>query len=162
MARCTWPIDAAASACSSKSAKTRLSGPPSSLRSNRSRSANAHRRDVVAERGELALQSVALVLGQAVELDHREHLPDLHRRAAHLAELLDELLDERRGPLALRRGRALGRADAVGGPHPGPAQALAGHQPADARGPRDPAGRQLARLARLFLRLARCALRLAG
>ena len=38
------------------------------------------RRDVVTQLGELGLQDVALVLGQAIELDHREHLPDLHRR----------------------------------------------------------------------------------
>jgi hypothetical protein len=33
------------------------------------------------------LQLVALVLGKAVELDHRDHLTDLHRRATHLPEL---------------------------------------------------------------------------
>ena len=106
-----------------------------------------HRRDVVAERGEAALQLVLLVLGKAVELDHRDHLADLHRRAAHLPELVDELLHDRRGSLALGGRGPLGRPDPVGGSHPGPAQALPGHQPADARRPRQPARGQLSRLA---------------
>ena len=55
-----------------------------------------HRRDVVAQRRQLALQLVLLLGVEAVELDHREHLPDLHRRAAHPSELLDELVHERR------------------------------------------------------------------
>ncbi len=109
----------------------------------------AHRRDVVAERGEAALQLVPLVLREAVELDHRDHLADLHRRAAHLPELVDELLHQRGRPLAFRRRRALGRPDPVGGAHPRPAQALAGHQAADAGRPREPAGRQLSRLGRI-------------
>jgi hypothetical protein len=65
------------------------------------------RRNVVAELGELRLQRVALVLGEAVELDHREHLSDLHRRPTHLPELLDELADERRRALVLRSSGAL-------------------------------------------------------
>jgi hypothetical protein len=105
-----------------------------------------HRRHVVAQRGEPALEVVALVLGQAVEVDHRQHLADLHRGAAHLAELLDELVDERGGPLVARRLRALRRADAIGRPHARPAQPLAGDEAAHARGPRDPARRELARL----------------
>ena len=87
-----------------------------------SRGGERDRRDVVAERGELALQLVLLLLGKAVELDHRDHLADLHRRAAHLAELLDELVHERRRPLVLGGRGPLGRADPVGGPHAGPPQ----------------------------------------
>ena len=109
------------------------------------------RRDVVAELGELRLQRVALVLGEAVELDHREHLPDLHRRATHLPELLDELVDERGGALVLRGCGALRRADAIGRPHARPPHTLAGHEPADPGGPRDPPGRQLSRFGRRFL-----------
>ena len=107
-----------------------------------------HRRDAVAQRRKLALQLVLLVLGEAVELDHREHLPDLHRRAAHPPELLDELADERRGPFVLGGGGALGRPHPVGRPHPRPPHALPGHQPANPRRPRDPPRRELLRLAR--------------
>jgi hypothetical protein len=63
--------------------------------------------DVVAELGELCLQCVAVGLGKAIELDHREHLSDLHRRPTHLAELLDQLVDERGGALVLGGGGAL-------------------------------------------------------
>ena len=88
-----------------------------------------HRWDVVAEGGELALQLVLLVLVEAVELDHRDDLADLHRRAAHLPKLVDQLVDERCGPLVLGGGGPLGRPDPVRGAHTGPAQALPGHQP---------------------------------
>ena len=111
------------------------------------------RRDVIAELGELCLQRVALVLGEAVELDHREHLPDLHRRSAHLAELVDELVDERRGALILRGGGALRGADPVGRAHARPPRALAGHEATDPGGARDPPGRQLSRLGRRVLGL---------
>ena len=110
-----------------------------------------HRRDVVAERGEAPLQFVPLLFREAVELDHRDHLADLHRRAAHLPKLFDELLDERRGPLPLGRGGTLGRPDPVGGSHTGPPQALTRHQPTDTRSPRQPTGRELARLRRLIV-----------
>jgi hypothetical protein len=79
-----------------------------------------HRRDVVAERGEAPLQFVPLIFREAVELDHREHLADLHRRPAHLSKLFDKLLDQRRGPLPLGRRGTVGRPDPVGGPHPRP------------------------------------------
>ena len=94
----------------------------------------------------LRCSSSRCVLGKAVELDHREHLTDLHRRAAHPAELVDELPDQRRGALFLGRRRPLGRADPVGGSHPGPAQALPRHQPADPRRPGESAFRQPSRL----------------
>ena len=67
-----------------------------------------HRRDVVAERREPPSQLVPLVLGKAVELNHRDHLTDLHRRAAALPERVDELPDQRRGALFLGRRRAPG------------------------------------------------------
>jgi hypothetical protein len=143
VARWTCPIDAAANARSSNSEKTRLTGPPNSSQPLELRERN--RRDVVAEFSKLCLQRVALVLGKAVELDHREHLPDLHRRPPHPSELLDELVDERGGALILRGGGALRRADAIGRPHARPPHALPGHQTADPRGPRDPSGRQLSR-----------------
>ena len=109
-------------------------------------------RDVVAERREPPLQLVPLVLGKAVELDHRDHLTDLHRRATHLPELIDELLDELRGALFLGRRRPLRRPDPVGGSHPGPAQTLPRHEPADTRRPGESALGQLSRLpARIFV-----------
>ena len=105
-----------------------------------------HRRDVVAERREPPLQLVPLVLGKAVELDHRDHLTDLHRRATHLPELIDELPDQRRGALFLGRRRALRRPDPVRVSHPGPAQALPHHEPADTRRPGESAFGQPSRL----------------
>ena len=110
-----------------------------------------HRRDVVAERGQAALQLVPLLFRETVELDHRDHLADLHRRAAHLPKLFDELLDQRGGPLALGRRGALRRPDPVGGSHPGPPQALPRHQPTDTRSPREPTGWQPARLGQLIV-----------
>ena len=92
------------------------------------------------------MKLLALVLGQRGEVDRRQHLADLHRRAAHLAELLDELARERGGALAGRRVRALGRAHDVGGAGPDPAGRLAGDEPAEAGGARDAGGGGLARL----------------
>ena len=92
------------------------------------------------------MQLVPLVLGKAVELDHRDHLTDLHRRATHLPELVDELPDQRRGALFLGRRRALRRPDPVGGSHPGPAQALPRHESADTRRPGESAFGQPSRL----------------
>ena len=58
------------------------------------------RRDVVAQRGERRLELLALRLRDRGEVDGGEDLADLHRRAAQLAELLDELAGERGGALA--------------------------------------------------------------
>jgi hypothetical protein len=121
-----------------------------------------HRRDAVAKGGELALQRVLLLVLEAVEVDHRKHLSDLHGRAAHPAELVDELVHQRRGALPLSGLGPLGRPHAVGGAHAGPAHALPGHEPADARRPGDPAGRQLPCLGRRIVRVRPHASRLAG
>ena len=104
------------------------------------------RRDVVAQRRQRLLEALALVLGQRGEVDGREHLPDLHRGAAHLAELLDELARERRRALAGRLVRALGRADDVRGARPDPAGRLPGDEPAETGGAGDPGRGWLARL----------------
>ena len=104
------------------------------------------RRDVVAQRGERLLELLALVLGDRGEVDGREHLADLHRGAAHLAELLDELARERGGALAGRRVGALGRAHDVGGARAGPAGRLPGDEAAEAGGAGDAGGGWLARL----------------
>ena len=132
---------------------TRWRGPPNSWRMSFSRSRERHRRDVVAERGEAALQLVLLVLGKAVELDHRDHLADLHRCAAHLPELVDKLLNGRRGPLASGGRGPLGRPDPVGRSHTGPPEALPRHQAADPRRPRYPASGQLSSLGRRIVGL---------
>ena len=55
----------------------------------------------VAQRGERLLELLALVLGHEVEVDRREDLADLHRRALHLPELLDELVGDRDRVVAL-------------------------------------------------------------
>ena len=145
-ARWTWPIEAAANASSSNEAKTADGFSPSSERSSFSTCLNGQRRDVVAQRRERLLEALALVLGQRGEVDRREHLPDLHRRAAHLAELLDELARERRRALAGRLVRALGRADDVRGARPDPAGRLPGDEPAETGGAGDPGRGWLARL----------------
>ena len=101
-----------------------------------------HRRNPVAEGREFSLELVLLVVVETVELDHRDHLTDLHRRAAHPPQLIDELVHERRRSLLLGSRCALGRTDAIGRTHAGPANALPSHQPADARRPRQPTSRQ--------------------
>ena len=124
----------------------RCNGSPSSWRRSFSSRANGHGRHAVAQRRERALQLIALLVLEAVEIDHRDHLADLHGRAAHPAQLLDKLAHERGRALALGRRGPLWRPHAIGGPHPGPAHALTGHQAADPGRPRHPAGRQLGRL----------------
>ena len=121
VARCTCPIEAAANARSSKDPKTRPTG-RRAPRASASRAGERDRRDVVAQRREPGLQLGALLLGQPVELDHQEQLPDLHRRAAHPAELVDQLADEGRGPLVAGRGRPL-RASGPGSRSPSPPSA---------------------------------------
>ena len=108
-----------------------------------------HWRDVVAKRGEAALQIIPLVLREPVELDHRDDLADLHRGAAHLPKLVDELLDKCGRPLAFGRRSTLSRPNSVGGTHSRPPQALTRHQPSHPSRPRKPTGRQLARLRRI-------------
>ena len=87
------------------SSKTSASGSPSSSLSSFSTLLEGQRRDVVAQRRERRLELLALGLGDRGEVDGREDLADLHRRAAHLAELLDELARGRGGALA---GRGVG------------------------------------------------------
>ena len=102
------------------------------------------RRDVVAQLRERLLEALALVLGQRGEVDRREHLPDLHRRPAHLAELLDELARERGGALAGGGVGALGRAHDVRGARADPARGLPGDQAAEACRAREARRRRLA------------------
>src|SRR4029079_10435987 len=88
--------------------------------------------DVVAQRGERLLELLALGLGDRGEVDGREDLADLHRRPAHLPELLDELVRGRGGALAGRGVGLLVAAQRVGRARAGPAQALSGDEAAEA------------------------------
>jgi hypothetical protein len=92
-----------------------------------------------------------LIFREAIELDHRDHLADLHRRAAHPAKLVDEFIHERRSALLLGRRRPRRCTHPISDPHSSPPHALARHKPADAHGPRDATGRQLLRLRRGIL-----------
>ena len=114
-ARWTWPIDAAATGSRLNSAKTCSTGPPSSVAQQLLELGERHRRRGVAQRGEALLELLALVLGDEVEVDGREDLADLHRRALHLPELLDELVGDRDRVVALERRPRDHRPEA-GGP----------------------------------------------
>ncbi len=112
------------------------------------------RRDAVTECRELLLKLGLLLLGEAIEIDHRDDLADLHRRTAHATQLIDDFMHERCRALLLCGGCALGRAHTVGGSHPGPAHSLSRRQPAHSRRPRDAAGGQFLGLrSRQLLRL---------
>ena len=130
-ARWTWPIEAAANASSLELGEDGRRLVPQLLAQQLLDLLEGQRRDVVAQLRQRLLEVLALVLGQRGEVDRREHLPDLHRRAAHLAELLDELARERGGALARRRLGALGRAHDVRRARPGPARGLPGDEPAE-------------------------------
>ncbi len=93
---------------------------------------NGQRRDVVAQRRERGLELLALGLRDRREVDGGQHLADLHRRAAHLAELLDELARGGGGALAGGGVGGFVAAQRVGGARARPAQALAGDEAAEA------------------------------
>ncbi len=104
------------------------------------------RRDVVAQRGQAPLQIRGLVGVEARELDRRQHLTDLHRRAAHRGELVDERVDCRDHPVA-----AAALALVVGAarvePVARPSRGAAGRDPAEPRGAgRSTGDRTLSRL----------------
>ena len=108
-----------------------------------------HRRDVVAQRAPAAAAArpARPRQGRRTRPSRSSGRPSSPRRASGRA-------GRRAGPTSAAV-RSLWAAAArsgdphpVGGPHPGPAQTLAGHQPADPRGSGEPAGGQLARLRR--------------
>ncbi len=101
------------------------------------------RRHVVAQLRERLLEALALLLGQRREVDRREHLPDLHRRPAHLAELLHELARERGRALAGGGLGALGGAHRVRRARADPARGLAGDEAAETGRAREAGGRRL-------------------
>ena len=92
-------------------------------------------RRAVAQRRQALLELLALALGDEVEVDGGEHLADLHRRALHLPELLDELVGE------VERAALVGGGRLVVGAHPvrdvrrRPLHALAAHERAEPGGP---------------------------
>ena len=93
--------------------------------------------DVVAQRGQAALQVLGLVGIEAGELDRGEHLPGLHRGAAHDRELVDQRVD--RCDHAIAPATLLIRFAAAGvDPASGPAGGAAGGDAAEPRRARDP------------------------
>ena len=93
----------------------------------------ADRRDVVSQRGQAALKVLALVGVEAGELDGREGLPGLHRRAAHHRELVDQRVDGGDDAIAAPAPLLLGRPPGVQ-PVARPAHRAAGRDPSQAGG----------------------------
>ncbi len=102
------------------------------------------RRRRVAELRELDLELVAVGLGHEPEVDEGEDLADLHRRALHPAEDLDDPLCGLQLAALERRLRALVGADHVRGPRSRLAHGGARGGAADPRQPLDPPGGQVA------------------
>ena len=94
----------------------------------------AELRRVVAELRERGAELLLALLGEARQLDRREHLPDLHRGALHLTQLPGDLHGDRGDAVVGRALRALFVAGQVRQPGPGPAQPLPGDHPADTGG----------------------------
>ena len=95
----------------------------------------------VAQRAELALELLAVLLGHEPDVEEAHHLPELHRRALHRPERGHDLLGGlevaalERGALALLGPGQVGRVRAE------LARRLAGGEARHAGGPRDPPGR---------------------
>ena len=85
-ARWTWPIEAAAKASGSNSAKSSESGSPSySSVEHLLDLLPGHRRRVGAQLRELLLVDLAVLVGDELGVDEGGELAELHRRALHLA-----------------------------------------------------------------------------
>ncbi len=100
-----------------------------------------HPRRLVAQHRQLLLQPLAILRIEVGEVDRREDLAELHGRALHAAELLDDLLGDLRVAPALRLAAALLVAPAVGDPPAGGPGALSGHERADTRRSAEPGSR---------------------
>ena len=87
-ARWTWPIDAAAIGSGSKSAKTSLELPAEVVLDHRRDRLERHGLGVLLERREDLLPLRPDVLGHEAEVDRRQRLADLHRRARMPANIL--------------------------------------------------------------------------
>ncbi len=140
VARWTCPMEAAAIASVSMSARTLETGWPHSLAISFSSWFHGHGRRVVAQLGHAALDALGALVLHARELDGGEHLADLHGRALHLPELDDDLLDDVGGALGLRALLRLVGAHAVQRPAAGDPAALGGDEAAEARGAPQPGG----------------------
>ena len=115
-ARYTCPIEAAAIGSSSNSANTSFSGSSSSSSITLRMSLKATVGRGVAERRELALELLAVLVGHQADVEERQHLPDLHRGALHRPERGHDLLGRldvarlERGLAALLGAGHVGRA----------------------------------------------------
>ena len=153
-ARWTWPIEAAAKASLLEVGEASPRGVPSSSRSSFSIRLNGSGGTSSRSEASVCLNSSRSPSGIAVKSTVESTWPTFIAAPRIWPELLDELARERRGALAGRRVGALGRADEVGGARPGPAQALAGDEAADAAGAGDAgAGGSLGVLRRHFREL---------
>jgi hypothetical protein len=87
----------------------------------------------VAQLGELALELLAILLGDQADVEERHHLPELHRRALHRPEHGDDLLGRLDLAARERRFGRLVTADEVDGARPELANRLPRGEPADRR-----------------------------
>ncbi len=140
LARWTWPIDAAANASRLELGEAVVDRPAEVVLDDLADVVEAELRRVVAKLRERRAELLLALLGEARQLDRREHLADLHRGALHLAELPGDLHGDRGDAVVGRALRALFVAGQVREPRPGPAQPLAGDHPADPGGSADPPG----------------------
>ena len=123
VARCTWPMDAAAAGLSSNVVKRSRQSAPSSLGEYGVHGARRQRRRGLLQPGQGLAIGTGEVLGQR-RLEHRHRLAELHRPALELAEHAEELLGGaglHLGGDQLGRAAAQPPAQAPGGP-PGVAQ----------------------------------------
>ena len=101
----------------------------------------AHLRRRVAQLAELALELLAVLLGDEPDVEEAHHLPELHRRALHRPQRGDDLLG-RLEVAALERGLlALVGSPEVGGAGAEVARRLARGEARHPRGPGDARGR---------------------
>ena len=144
-------------ASSSNSAKTSSSGSLELGLDHLAHVLEGHPRRGVAQLGQLRLDALLELLGEGAGVDERGHLADLHRRALHVPEHLEDLL----GGLGLAPRRGLAPASSprveVGGLGGVVARGLAAGQPGDLRGAADAAGRDRAVLLASHASRVRCA-----
>ena len=95
----------------------------------------------VAQLGELGLEPLVGLLGEGTRVHERGNLADLHRRALHLAEDVQDSLGRLQLPPLGRGAALLLGAGQVCGTARVRARRLAAGQPAEAGGAADPAGR---------------------
>ena len=106
-ARCTWPIDAAATGTGSQSRNSRSGCVAELLRDDLLGQARRHRRHVGLQRGQRGLG-----LGRETLGDEGDHLARLHDGALHVAELAGDVLGGADGELLLEAARASSSAAA--------------------------------------------------